>query len=139
LIRGAYLVSTAPSVSTTPRRAERRGGYRSTHLAAAVQDASQANPDVLWVALGLPKQERWIASHRDRLKTPVILAIGAAIKFHNGKVVPSQRWASKAGLEWLWRLLHEPRTVWPRALVYGPQFMVLSLLDLMRHKRKTGH
>ena len=67
---------------------------------------------------------------------PVIITIGAAIKFHRGKVVPSPRWASKAGLEWLWRLLHEPRTVWRRALVYGPQLMFLSLLDLLRHKRK---
>jgi hypothetical protein len=83
-------------------------------------------------------RSHWIAAHRDRLKSPVIIAIGAAIKSHSGKVVPSPRWASKAGLEWLWRLLHEPRTVWRRALVYGPQFMALSLLDLMRHKGKKG-
>ena len=101
-----------------------------------VEMINQAKPDVLWVALGLPKQERWIAAHRDRLKVPVIVAIGAAIKFHSGKVVPSPRWASKAGLEWFWRLLHEPRTVWRRALVYGPQFMALSLLDLMFHRKK---
>ena len=104
--------------------------------AQAVEMINQANPDVLWVALGLPKQERWIVAHRDRLKTPVIVAIGAAIKFHSGKVVPSPRWASQSGLEWLWRLLHEPRTVWRRALIYGPQFMALSLLDLMRHKMR---
>ena len=111
-------------------------GMEGGSFAAAVQDASPANPDMLWVARGLPKQERWIAAHRDRLKTPVIVAAGAAIKFPSGKVVPSPRWVSKAGLEWFWRLLHEPRTVWRRALVYGPQFMFLSLLDLSRHKRK---
>jgi UDP-N-acetyl-D-mannosaminuronic acid transferase (WecB/TagA/CpsF family) len=66
------------------------------------------------------------------------VAIGAAVKFHSGKVVPPPRWASKAGLEWLWRLLHEPRTVWCRALVCGPEFMALSLLDLLRQRRKTG-
>ena len=44
--------------------------------------------------------------------------------------------ASRAGLEWFWRLLHEPRTVWRRALVYGPQFMFLSMLDLIRHRTK---
>ena len=59
---------------------------------------NQANPDVLWVALGLPKQERWIVAHRDRLKAPVIVAIGAAIKFHSGKVVPAPRWASQVRL-----------------------------------------
>ena len=104
--------------------------------AHAVEMINRANPDVLWVALGLPKQERWIVVHRDRLKAPVIVAVGAAIKFHSGKVVPSPRWASQAGLEWFWRLLHEPRTVWRRALVYGPQFMALSWLDVLRHKMR---
>jgi len=102
--------------------------------AQVVEMINRANPDVLWVALGLPKQERWIAAHRDRLRTPVIVAVGAAIKFHSGKVIPSPRWASKAGLEWLWRLWHEPRTVWRRALVYGPQFMALAWLEVIRHK-----
>jgi N-acetylglucosaminyldiphosphoundecaprenol N-acetyl-beta-D-mannosaminyltransferase len=96
---------------------------------------NRANPDVLWVALGLPKQERWILAHLSRLKVPVIVAIGAAIKFHSGRVAPAPRWASQVGLEWFWRLLHEPRTVWRRALVYGPQFTALSFLDLARHKR----
>jgi N-acetylglucosaminyldiphosphoundecaprenol N-acetyl-beta-D-mannosaminyltransferase len=104
--------------------------------AQIVEMINQANPDVLWVALGLPKQERWIAAHRDRLKAPVIVAIGAALKFHSGRVVPSPPWASKAGLEWLWRLLHEPRTVWRRALIYGPQFMALSLIDVLTHRKK---
>ena len=53
-------------------------------------------------------------------------------------VLGSPRWASRAGLEWFWRLLHEPRTVWRRALVYGPQFITLSFLDLMKHKKKPG-
>jgi N-acetylglucosaminyldiphosphoundecaprenol N-acetyl-beta-D-mannosaminyltransferase len=105
--------------------------------AQIVKMINQANPDVLWVALGLPKQERWIVAHRDSLKTPVIVAIGAAIKFHSGKVVPAPRWASRAGLEWFWRLLHEPRTVWRRAMIYGPQFMALSLVDVMRHKKRS--
>jgi len=104
--------------------------------AEVIETINQSNPDVLWVALGLPKQERWIVAHRDRLRTPVIVAVGAAIKFHSGKVVPAPRWASQAGLEWLWRLWHEPRTVWRRALIYGPQFTALSLLDVMRHKKR---
>lgn len=100
-----------------------------------IQMINQANPDVLWVALGLPKQERWIVSHRDRLNVPVIVAVGAAIKFHSGTVKPAPRWASRVGLEWFWRLLHEPRRVWKRALIYGPQFTALSLLELRRHKK----
>jgi len=103
--------------------------------ARIIEMINAANPDVIWVALGLPKQERWIVSHRDRLRAPVIVAVGAAIKFHGGKIVPAPRWVSQVGLEWFWRLLHEPRTVWRRALIYGPQFTALSLLDVMRHKK----
>jgi N-acetylglucosaminyldiphosphoundecaprenol N-acetyl-beta-D-mannosaminyltransferase len=102
-----------------------------------VEMINRAKPDVLWVALGLPKQERWIVAHRDRLKVPVLVAVGAAIKFHSGIVVPAPRWASDAGLEWFWRLLHEPRTVWRRAMIYGPQFMALSFVDLMLHKLRV--
>ena len=104
--------------------------------ADAVEQINQANPDVLWVALGLPKQERWIVAHRHRLKVPVMVAVGAAVKFHSGRVVPAPRWASQAGFEWLWRLMHEPRTVWRRALIYGPQFMALSFIDLMRQPKQ---
>ena len=102
--------------------------------ALVVDMINRADPDVLWVALGLPKQERWIAAHCARLKTPVIVAIGAALKFHSGQVVPSPSWASRAGLEWFWRLLHEPRTVWRRAMIYGPQFMALSSLEAIHHR-----
>ncbi len=109
----------------------------STEDEQVIQMINQANPDVLWVALGLPKQERWIVNHLDRLKAPVIVAVGAAIKFHSGKVKPAPRWASQAGLEWFWRLLHEPRTVWRRALIYGPQFTALSLLELRHHKKHS--
>jgi N-acetylglucosaminyldiphosphoundecaprenol N-acetyl-beta-D-mannosaminyltransferase len=103
--------------------------------AQIVEAINRANPDVLWVALGLPKQEKWIFAHRGRLKAPVIVAVGAAIKFHSGKVKPAPRWASQSGLEWFWRFLHEPQRTWRRAFVYGPQFAALSLLELMGLKK----
>ena len=107
--------------------------------ARVVETINRANPDVLWVALGLPKQERWIVAHLDRLKAPVIVAVGAALKFHSGMVAPAPRWASQSGLEWLWRLWHEPRTVWRRAMIFGPQFMALSLVDVWRHRQRRIH
>ena len=79
----------------------RLDGSKKTEI---VEKINAANPDVLWVALGLPKQERWIAGHLDRLKAPVIVAIGAAIKFHSGRVVPSPAWASKGVWNGSWRL-----------------------------------
>jgi N-acetylglucosaminyldiphosphoundecaprenol N-acetyl-beta-D-mannosaminyltransferase len=89
-----------------------------------------AKPDVLWVSLGLPKQEAWIFAHRDKLDVPVIVAIGAAFKFVSGKIKPAPRRVSKLGLEWLWRLLTEPTKVWHRALIYGPQFALHTYLEL---------
>jgi N-acetylglucosaminyldiphosphoundecaprenol N-acetyl-beta-D-mannosaminyltransferase len=89
-----------------------------------------ASPDVLWVSLGLPKQERWIYEHRDRLQVPVVVAVGAAFKFVSGKVNCAPRWVSHSGLEWAWRFLHEPRRLWHRVVIYGPQFVAHVLLEL---------
>ena len=91
---------------------------------------NKANPDVLWVGLGLPKQEKWIFAHLGRLKVPVIAAVGVSFRFICGKSNPPPTWVSNAGLEWFWRVLHEPRRLWRRAFVYGPQFVGLSLLEL---------
>lgn len=91
---------------------------------------NQAAPNVLWVGLGLPKQERWIFEHRDRLHVPVVVAVGAAFKFVSGKVKCSPRWVSDCGLEWAWRFLHEPRRLWHRVVIYGPQFVTHAMLEL---------
>ncbi|HUX09321.1 MAG TPA: WecB/TagA/CpsF family glycosyltransferase [Terriglobia bacterium] len=98
--------------------------------AEIVRSINEARPDVLWVGLGLPKQERWIYEHRDRLKVPVIVAVGAAFKFVAGTVKAAPRPVSNLGLEWFWRLLREPKKCWHRALVYGPQFALHSYLEL---------
>lgn len=95
-----------------------------------VRVINRAKPDVLWVGLGLPKQERWIYEHLQRLEVPVVVAVGAAFKFVSGKVKPAPRVVSEFGLEWLWRLLREPKKCWHRSLVYGPQFALHSYLEL---------
>lgn len=91
---------------------------------------NQARPDVLWVGLGLPRQEQWIFAHRDRLRVPVVVAVGAAFKFASGEVKPAPAWISAHGLEWVWRFAHEPRRLWHRVGVYGPQFVTQTLLEL---------
>ena len=96
---------------------------------------NQANPDVLWVGLGLPKQERWIFAHRDRLNVPVMVAIGAAFKFASGSVKNAPSWIRESGFEWLWRFFHEPRRTWNRAFVYGPQFAAYTILELCGLRR----
>lgn len=103
--------------------------------AQAIERINAARPDVLWVALGLPKQEQWIAARRAALHVPIAVAVGAALKFVGGSVPDAPEWASRSGAEWLWRLVHEPRRVWRRALVYGPQFAAHALLDVYGLKR----
>lgn len=106
-----------------------------TEDAQITEMINQADPDVLWVGLGLPKQERWIFAHLKSLKVPVMAAVGAAFRFICGKSDPPPTWVSNAGLEWFWRVLHEPRRLWRRAFVYGPHFVGLSLLELAGLKK----
>jgi N-acetylglucosaminyldiphosphoundecaprenol N-acetyl-beta-D-mannosaminyltransferase len=87
-------------------------------------------PDILWVGLGLPKQERWIADHVGRLDVPAVVAVGAAFKFVSRMVPRAPHWVGEHGLEWLWRFAHEPRRLWRRALIDVPQFTCLALLEL---------
>ncbi len=103
--------------------------------AEAVRRINEAGPDVLWVGLGCPKQERWIFEHRDKLKVPVTIGVGAAFRFVSGSVKRAPAWVGDHGLEWLWRFTHEPRKVWRRVLVDGPRFLSLVALELSGMKK----
>jgi N-acetylglucosaminyldiphosphoundecaprenol N-acetyl-beta-D-mannosaminyltransferase len=99
----------------------------------------QAKPDVLWVAFGLPKQELWISEHLNRLDIPVAIAVGAAFGFLSGKVKRAPIWMGGAGLEWLWRLAHEPRKLWRRDFIEGPRFLAQAIrvcAQSRRHQRE---
>lgn len=89
-----------------------------------IDHINQTQPDVLWVGLGLPKQERWIYQNRHKLKVPVTIGVGAAFGFHSGKVKRVPQWVGDAGFEWAWRLLAEPKKLWRRDVVDGPRFIV---------------
>ena len=91
--------------------------------AAARIDASGA--DVVWVGLGTPKQDFWMADMRPLLRAPVLVAVGAAFAFHAGTVRQAPRWMMRAGLEWLFRLCAEPRRLWRRYLLGNPRFLWL--------------
>jgi N-acetylglucosaminyldiphosphoundecaprenol N-acetyl-beta-D-mannosaminyltransferase len=94
-----------------------------------------ARPDVVWVGLGAPKQEQWMFEHRERLQAPVLVGVGAAFDFHTGRVAQAPRWMREHGLEWLFRLAHEPRRLWRRYLIYGPQFVGLVLMESLVHRK----
>lgn len=92
--------------------------------AELVARINTAAPDILWVGLGTPKQERWMAEHRPALDVPVIVGVGAAFDLLSGTIPQAPRWMQRRGLEWAFRLLAEPRRLWRRYLLNIPRFLV---------------
>lgn len=97
--------------------------------AQIVAQINQAAPDIVWVGLGTPKQDLWMAAHREQLTAPVLIGVGAAFDFHTGRIPQAPRWMQRVGLEWLFRLWQEPRRLWYRYLVYNSLFVTLVLLQ----------
>jgi N-acetylglucosaminyldiphosphoundecaprenol N-acetyl-beta-D-mannosaminyltransferase len=98
---------------------------------------NQAKPDILWVGLGMPKQEWWIHNHIDRLQVSAVVGVGAAFRFLSGEVKRAPRWIGERGFEWLWRLAMEPSKLWRRDLIDGPRFLGHALLECIDLKRKS--
>jgi len=97
---------------------------------------NNARPDILWVALGLPKQERWIHERGHRLKVPIAIGVGAAFAFVSGNVKRVPKWIGENGLEWLWRFIQEPKKLWRRDLIDGPRFLWHVLLEIAKEARR---
>jgi N-acetylglucosaminyldiphosphoundecaprenol N-acetyl-beta-D-mannosaminyltransferase len=82
-----------------------------------------ARPDIVWVGLGAANEELWAESHVGKVCAPVLIGVGAAFDFHSGRKPQAPRWMIHAGLEWLFRLLTEPRRLGPRYLRDNPIFV----------------
>lgn len=95
---------------------------------------NETNPDIVWVGMSNPKQDRWIASHVGKLNAPVLIAVGAAFDFLSGNKRQAPRWIQNIGLEWFFRLCTEPRRLWRRYARY-PKFVVLAVAQLIGIKR----
>ncbi len=100
-----------------------------------VERINLANPDIVWVGLGMPKQELWMGDHFGRIKAPVMIGVGAAFDFHAGLKPQAPKWMQQNGLEWLFRLLSEPRRLWKRYLINNPVFILLVTLQLLGIKK----
>jgi N-acetylglucosaminyldiphosphoundecaprenol N-acetyl-beta-D-mannosaminyltransferase len=88
-----------------------------------VNEINDSGADVVWVGTGQPKQEKWMARMRDRLEVPMLIGVGAAFDFHAGLVPQAPLWMQSLGLEWTYRLAHEPRRLWRRYARYNPRFV----------------
>jgi len=96
-----------------------------------------AAPDIVWVGLGTPKQDYWVSTHRPLLSAPALIAVGAAFDFHAGLLRQAPRWMQRSGLEWLFRLVQEPRRLAYRYLVYNPLFVFRTASQLAGFQRYT--
>lgn len=106
---------------------------------AVIARLNAAKPDFVWVGLGAPKQDVWISTHQNQLQAPVLLAVGAAFDFHAGEVARAPNWMQRFGLEWIFRLIKEPRRLWRRYFITNTLFvlyLVAASLRLRRYPRK---
>jgi N-acetylglucosaminyldiphosphoundecaprenol N-acetyl-beta-D-mannosaminyltransferase len=100
---------------------------------AIVAEMNHSRADVVWIGVGAPKQEKWMAAMRERLDAPVLVGVGAAFDFHAGLVPQAPMWMQSAGLEWTFRLAHEPRRLWRRYARYNPRFVASFARQYARH------
>jgi len=96
-------------------------------LAVLRADVARTRPDVMWIGLGTPKQEEFMAQHWQVLDAGVLIGVGAAFDFHSGRVRQAPRWIQRSGFEWLFRFCIEPRRLGRRYLVTTPLFALRVL------------
>lgn len=118
------------------------GGYSPPHRPltpeerdAVAAEINHSRADVVWVGIGVPKQEKWMEEMRPQLDAPVLIGVGAAFDFHAGLVRQAPNWIQDAGLEWAFRLAHEPRRLWRRYTRYNPRFLAAFARQFVNHRR----
>ncbi len=97
---------------------------------AVLAQINVTQPHIVWVGLGSPKQDLWMAQNRPLLTAPLLVGVGAAFDFLAGSRTQAPHWMQRSGLEWLFRLVAEPRRLWRRYLIYNPKFIFHLTLQL---------
>jgi len=92
-----------------------------------IRRVATLKPDIVWVGLSTPKQEKFMAEYWQKLDTTLMVGVGAAFDFHAGRVRQAPRWMQRSGLEWFYRLLCEPRRLWRRYFKNNPLFIIRIL------------
>jgi N-acetylglucosaminyldiphosphoundecaprenol N-acetyl-beta-D-mannosaminyltransferase len=106
--------------------------------AAVVEDINRSGAEIVWIGIGVPKQEKWMAAMRGRLHAPVLIGVGAAFDFHAGLVRQAPSWMQHTGLEWVFRLAQEPRRLWRRYARYNPLFLAAFGREWVAQRREDS-
>lgn len=109
--------------------------FSSQENRAMVKAVNEAEPHVLWVGMTAPKQEKWIEANRAALQVPLVCAVGAVFDFYSGTKKRAPEWARNLGLEWLPRLLREPRRLWRRNLRSTPIYLKDIAIEVISTSR----
>jgi N-acetylglucosaminyldiphosphoundecaprenol N-acetyl-beta-D-mannosaminyltransferase len=105
---------------------------------AVIEEINVAQPDMLWVGIGVPKQEKWMARMRSSLDVPVMCGVGAAFDFHAGRISQAPAWMQERGLEWIFRIAQEPRRLLPRYLWFNPRFVISVARQLIAARARRA-
>jgi len=105
---------------------------------AVVDEINRLSPDIVWIGLGTPKQQRWIHDNKHRIARGVLLTVGFAFDVNAGTKLDAPMWMQRLGLTWLFRLWCEPRRLFGRYLKYNSWFVFFCLLDLFRYFTKRA-
>lgn len=100
-----------------------------------INEINNSETRILFVGIGCPKQEKWMAEHKEKLNA-VMLGVGAAFDFHTGRVRQAPSWMQQNGLEWLFRFLMEPKRLWKRYAKHNPRFVALFLRQILFSKAR---
>jgi N-acetylglucosaminyldiphosphoundecaprenol N-acetyl-beta-D-mannosaminyltransferase len=122
---GEALVRRIPGLVVAGSYSPPFRGLSSEEEQAVIARVNAAGPTVVWVGLGSPKQDLWMARFRPELRAPLLVGVGAAFNFLTGRSAQAPGWMQRSGLEWLHRLAHEPRRLWRRYLIYNPLYACL--------------
>jgi N-acetylglucosaminyldiphosphoundecaprenol N-acetyl-beta-D-mannosaminyltransferase len=144
--RKLYLLGAAPGAAEACARwadeyagtcvtaGARDGFFTAEQQESVIGAINTAAPDILLVAMGVPRQELWLHEHREQLAVPVAMGVGGLFDFYSGRIRRAPLWMRRAGIEWVWRLLMEPGRMWKRYIIGN----IVFLMRIRRIKRERG-
>ncbi|MFT5175736.1 MAG: exopolysaccharide biosynthesis WecB/TagA/CpsF family protein [Gammaproteobacteria bacterium] len=113
----------------------RDGYFRDEQHAEVIAIINASGADVLLVAMGVPRQELWLAQHRDVLQSTINIGVGGLFDFYAERISRAPSWLRRLGMEWTWRLLQEPSRMWRRYVLGNPEFVLRALFDAVHIRR----
>jgi N-acetylglucosaminyldiphosphoundecaprenol N-acetyl-beta-D-mannosaminyltransferase len=131
----ARVISTFPQVSYVKAISPPYGDWTPETNERFIDEINESRPDVLWVGMTAPKQEKWVRDNQHKLRCGVVGSIGAVFDYFAGTVQRAPQWVCDLGLEWAYRLSREPQRLWERTFVSAPQFLGLALSEALQSRR----